>query len=310
MGRIRSDFGFQSTAADVLKDVDLSGQRAIVTGGSGGIGLEICRALASAGADVTIAARDIATALPVAQALRRSGLPGHVTVQPLDLANLPSISRFVAEWQEPLDILINNAGIMMLPELRRTADGWEMQFATNFLGHYQLTLGLRPALAAAPAARIIALSSSGHLFSPILFDDPSFRFVPYDPLIAYGQSKTAAILFAVEATARWRDQGITVNAVMPGAVATNLQKHTGGLRTPPERRKSPQQGAATPVWAAIAPQLQGIGGRYFEDMNEAEVVFSRNEALTGVAHYAVNPANARRFWELCERLITDAASLR
>ncbi|MBC7781258.1 MAG: SDR family NAD(P)-dependent oxidoreductase, partial [Proteobacteria bacterium] len=177
------------------------------------------------------------------------------------------------------------------------------------LGHFALALGLQRALAAAGNARIVALSSSGHLFSPVIFDDPHFKFVPYDAIVAYGQSKSATALFAVEATRRWAKDGITANAVMPGAIATNLQRHTGGLRTPAERRKSPEQGAATTVLVATSPSLEGIGGRYFEDCNEAPTVDHRNATYTGVAPYALDAANAQRLWALSVSLLGASSEL-
>jgi len=143
----------------------------------------------------------------------------------------------------------------------------------------------------------VVVSSSGHLISPVVFDDINFRYRPYDPLVAYGQSKTATVLFAVEATRRWAADSITANALMPGAIATNLQRHTGGLKSPPERRKTPQQGAATSVLLATSPQLEGIGGRYFEDCNEAIPVPDGNGWASGVAPYALDTANAERLWD-------------
>ena len=183
-----------------------------------------------------------------------------------------------------------------------------MQFATNHLGHFALAQALHGALAAAGNARIVSLSSSGHLFSPVMFDDPHFNFVPYDALVAYGQSKTASTLFAVGVTARWAKEGISSNAVMPGAIATNLQRHTGGLRTPIERQKTPQQGAATTLYVATSPELEGIGGRYFEDVNEARTVDHRGPDYTGVARYALDPANAERLWDLSTELLARKAA--
>jgi NAD(P)-dependent dehydrogenase (short-subunit alcohol dehydrogenase family) len=203
-----------------------------------------------------------------------------------------------------LHILINNAGIMALPSLGRTSEGWEMQFATNFLGHFVLTVGLHDALAAASGARIVSLSSSANMIAPVIFDDLHFDFLPYDPFVAYGQSKTACALLAVEATRRWARDGILANALNPGAIATNLQKHTGGLRTPIERRKTTAQGAATSVFLAASPLLNGIGGRYFEDCNEAPIVRKRPVDFGGgVAPYALDPANAERLWSIALKLI-------
>lgn len=230
-----------------------------------------------------------------------------VTARELDLADQASVRRFVARWDLPLDILINNAGIMALPELERTAEGWEMQFATNFMGHFALTLGLHAALAAAGRARVVSVSSSGNLASPVIFDDLHFAFRPYDPLAAYGQSKTAAALLAVEVTRRWSGDGILSNTLNPGAIATGLQKHTGGLRSPREKHKTVQQGAATSVLLAASPLLEGVGGRYFEDCAEAPVVTRRTADWAGVAAYAIEPRNAERLWDVCSALLAAAA---
>jgi len=304
MDRIITGFGFASSASEVVAGLDLSGSRVIITGGASGIGIETARAFASIGADVTLAVRnEPAAANIVADHIASTGNRA-IRTAPLDLANLASVRAFAGAWKGRLDVLVNNAGIMALPELERTPEGWEMQFATNYLGHFALAQALRPALAASGGARIVSLSSSGHLFSPIIFDDLHFNFVPYDPLLAYGQSKTATVLFAVGATRRWAEDGITANAVMPGAIATKLQRHTGGLKTPVERRKSPQQGAATTMLVATSPLLEGIGGRYFEDCNEAPIVDRRGPDYTGAARYAVDPANADRLWDITLKLLS------
>ena len=220
-----------------------------------------------------------------------------VSVSALDLSDQDSVRAFAAAWERPLHILVNNAEIMALPELERTRKGWEMQFATNFMGHFALTVRLHDALAAAHGARIVSVSSSGNLFSPVVFDDLHFDFRPYDPLVAYGQSKTADALLAVEATRRWSGEGIYANALNPGAIATGLQKHTGGLKTPKERQKTVPQGAATSVLLAASPLLDKVGGRYFEDCNEAAVVARRPADYAGVAWYALDQANAERLWD-------------
>jgi NAD(P)-dependent dehydrogenase (short-subunit alcohol dehydrogenase family) len=299
---ITTPFGFHSTAAEVLADVDLSGKRAIVTGAASGIGVETARALAGAGADVTLAVRNPQAGAEVAADITASTGNPVVRAGQLELADPRSIYRFVGNWRGPLHILVNNAGVMASPE-GRTDDGWESQFAINHLGHFALAMGLQAALAAAGGARIVAVSSSGHLFSPVVFDDINFRFRPYDALLAYGQSKTANVLFAVEATTRWSEDGICANALNPGAIQTNLQRHVGGtVRTPVELQKSPQQGAATSVLLAASPRLDGVGGRYFADCNEATLVDHRPEGFTepatAVAPYALDPANSRRLWEL------------
>jgi NAD(P)-dependent dehydrogenase (short-subunit alcohol dehydrogenase family) len=208
----------------------------------------------------------------------------------------------VAAWKGPLHVLVNNAGVMALPE-QHTAEGWEMQFGVNHLGHFALALGLHDALAAADAARIVSVSSSAHMRSPIVWDDIHFAFRPYDPILAYGQSKTANVLFAVEATRRWAADGITANALMPGAIATNLQRHLGGMKTPVELRKTPEEGAATSVLLAVSPLLEGIGGRYFADCNEAIPVSNSKGGMDGVAPYALDPANAERLWEESLRML-------
>lgn len=301
---IKTPFGFGSTAEQVIEGVDLKGKRAIVTGGASGIGIETARVLASAGAEVVLAVRRPALGEEVAKGIRDSTGNPKVRVEQLDLSDLRSVHTLVNAWKGPLHILINNAGVMAIPTLERTPEGWEMQFATNFLGHFALTQGLHASMVAANGARIVSVSSSGNLIAPVLFDDLHFDFIPYDPLVAYGQSKSACALLAVEATRRWSDQGVFANALNPGAIATNLQKYTGGLKTPPERRKTPAQGAATSVLLAAHPSIQGIGGRYFEDCNEAATVTRRPADYSGVAHYALNANNAQRLWEVATKLVS------
>jgi NAD(P)-dependent dehydrogenase (short-subunit alcohol dehydrogenase family) len=306
MPLIKTPFGFRSTAAEVVAGIDLSGKRAIVTGASSGIGIETARALASAGAQVTLAVRNTDAGGVAAADIAATTGRDDVAVQALEVTDPTSVAAFAATWDGPVDILVNNAGVMMTPE-QRTPQGWELQFATNHLGHFALARALHGALAAAGAARIVVVSSTGHLYSPVVFDDLHFRFRPYDPLLAYAQSKTAAILFAVGATARWAADGITANALNPGAIATNLQRHVGGkLVTPPERQKTPEQGAATSVLLATWPDLEGIGGRYFNDCNEAPTVDHRDADATGVATYALDPANADRLWDVSEELLRRA----
>ena len=302
--RIKTPFGFRSTVDDVIDGIDLSGKYSIVTGGSSGIGIETARALARAGANVTLAVRKTDAGEEIAANIRISTGNPNVRVARLDLSDQSSVRQFATDWRGALHILVNNAGIMALPKLERSSEGWELQFATNFLGHFALTLGLHNALAAAAGARIVSVSSSGSLIAPVIFDDLHFNFLPYEPFVAYGQSKTACVLLAVEATRRWAAEGIFANALNPGAIATNLQKHTGGLRTPPELRKTPQQGAATSVLLAVSPLLDGLGGRYFEDCNEAAIVSRRPTDFSGgVAPYALDPANAERLWNTATQLL-------
>jgi len=302
MTRITTPFGPHSTAAEVVAGIDLSGKRVIVTGAASGIGVETARALAGTGAEVTLAVRDTEAGARVAAGITASTGNRNLHVAGLDLADRASIAAFVAGWDGPLHVLVNNAGVMALPE-QHTPEGWEMQFAINHLGHFALAIGLHGALAAGGSARIVSVSSSAHQMSPVVFDDIHFAFRTYDPIGAYGQSKTANVLFAVEATARWAGDGITANALMPGAIATNLQRHTGGIKTPPERRKTPEQGAATSVLLAASPLLEGIGGRYFVDCNEAVPVARRTADMSGVAPYALDLGNAGRLWEESLRLL-------
>lgn len=309
----RTPFSSASTAAEVVAGLDLGGRRAVITGGASGIGTETARALAAAGASVTLAVRDTTAGQEAAGRLRASTGNQNITVAPLDLADPRSIAAFTAAWRGPLHILIGNAGVMAIQALTRTGRGPELQFATNHLGHFALATGLHHALAAAGNARIVSVSSSGHQLSPVVFDDLDYRFRDYDPFGAYGQSKTANILFAVEATRRWAADGITANALHPGGIATRLQRHVGGaayMRQAAERfrqagtaLKTAEQGAATSALLAASPLLEGIGGRYFEDCNPAPVIHARGAAgLGGVASYALDPGNAARLWAVSTAL--------
>jgi NAD(P)-dependent dehydrogenase (short-subunit alcohol dehydrogenase family) len=302
--RITTAFDATSTAADVIQGIDLTGKRAIVTGGASGIGVETARALASAGADVVLAVRDVAAGERVAADISATTKNPRVTVSLLDLSVRDSVADFVDRWNGPLHILVNNAGVMASP-LMRTAEGWEMQFATNHLGHFGLTLGLKPFLREAGGARVVSVSSAAHLRGSIDFDDIHFLHRAYEPWAAYSQSKTANVLFAVEATKRWQDYGITVNALMPGAIRTALQRHVSEEELNRLRAqigavtvswKTPEQGAATSVLVATSPLLEGIGGRYFEDCNEA--LPHQPGTRTGVAAYALDQEAAERLWDV------------
>jgi len=307
---ITTPFGRETTAAEVAEGIDLKGKRAVVTGGGSGIGVETARALAGAGAAVTLAVRRTGDGEEVAGEIRSDTGNEDVAVAHLELTDRASIDALAAGWDGPLDILVNNAGVMAIQELTLTDRGQEMQFASNHLGHFALALALHDALTAAGDARIVSVSSAGHLRSPVIFDDLNYSFRDYDPFGAYGQSKTANVLFAVEATRRWADDGITANALMPGGISTPLQRHV--LAADPDymkkalerferagrKLKTPEQGAATSVLLAASPLLEGVGGRYFEDCNEAPVVDKRPEmGAGGVARYALDPVNAERLWE-------------
>jgi NAD(P)-dependent dehydrogenase (short-subunit alcohol dehydrogenase family) len=299
--RIQTPFTAASTAEQVSDGVDLGGKVAVVTGGGSGIGVPTAHALARCGAEVTLAVRDMTAGRAVAEQISAATGNPRVDVRSLELTDRASVAQFVADWSGRLHVLVNNAGVMAIQEKTTDADGWEAQFATNHLGHFALALGLHGALAAADGARIVSVSSSGHLFSPVVFDDINFNFRPYDPLLAYGQSKSAVNLFAVGASRRWADDGITVNALNPGAIATPLQRHVGGrLQTPPELQKTVEQGAATTVLLATSPLLDGVSGRYFNDNQEAAVVESRPasvaELVNSVAWYSVDEGNADRLW--------------
>ena len=303
--RITTPFDAESTAAEVVAGIDLTGRRAVVTGAASGIGVETARALASAGAGVTLAVRDTEAGRRVADEIG-----GDVRVARLDLADQASVAAFAAGWDGPLHVLVNNAGVMATPETR-TAEGWELQFATNHLGHFALAGGLHRFLAL-EGARVVSVSSSAHLMSPVVFDDIHYTERPYDPWTAYGQSKTANILFAVEANRRWAADGITVNALMPGGIMTNLQRHTDRAemdallsRAAADgfKLKTPEQGAATSVLLATSPLLEGVGGRYFEDCAEALPHDGGSAVVSGVAAYALDPAVAARLWQVTEETL-------
>ncbi|WP_111768639.1 SDR family NAD(P)-dependent oxidoreductase [Nakamurella deserti] len=317
MTRISSDFDSDSTALQVVEGIDLTGRRAVVTGASSGIGVETARALAHAGAQVTLAVRDTDAGDRVAADIAATSGRTDIAVAPLDLADLTSVDAFTAAWRGPLHILVNNAGVMDTP-YGRTAQGFETQFGVNHLGHFALALGLHDALATAGDARIVAVSSSGHAASPVVFDDLFFDRRPYDAGLAYGQSKTADALFAVEASRRWAADGITANSLDPGGIWTPLQRHWSAERRAAAEEqargaaeaglfhmKSTEQGAATSVFLATSPSVAGTGGRYFQDCQEAEVVPALH-GLTGVLPHALDPQDAQRLWEVSERLIAAA----
>lgn len=309
---IESGFGALSTAAEVVAGIDLHGMRAIVTGGYSGLGLEVVRALDSAGAQVVVPARRPGHARTV---LDEAGL-GTVEVEELDLADLRSVRSFAEGYLasgRALDILINNAAIMAAP-LTRVGPGWESQFATNHLGHFTLTNLLWPALTADEGARVISLSSTGHKLSGIRFDDLQFED-GYDKWQAYGQAKTADSLFAVELDALGRQSGVRAFAVHPGGIMTPLQRHlpreemiaAGWMDeagTVNERFKSTEQGAATTVWAATSPMLEGLGGVYCEDCDIAlpTEVGSPEARVSGVDAHAIDRADAARLWAMSATL--------
>ncbi|MDJ0355576.1 SDR family NAD(P)-dependent oxidoreductase [Paenarthrobacter sp. PH39-S1] len=312
--KINSGFGARSTAEEVLQGLDLAGTTAMVTGRYSGLGLETTKALAAAGAWVVVPARRPDHAQEV---LGSAGLyPDRVAVDALDLADQHSVKDFSARFLDSgrsLDILINSAAIMASAE-KRVVSGWESQFATNPLGHYTLTNLPWPALTAGGGARVVALSSTGHKLSGIRFDDPQFN-TGYDKWQAYGQVKTADSVFAVWLDRRGRGAGVRAFAAHPGGIMTELQRHlpreemiTAGWldaqgKVDP-RFKSPEQGAATSIWAATAPVLAEMGGVYCEDCDIAEPTDpdSPTSPLAGVDAHAVDPDAAARLWDLSAEL--------
>jgi NAD(P)-dependent dehydrogenase (short-subunit alcohol dehydrogenase family) len=317
MSRITTPFDARSTAAEVIAGVDLTGKRAVVTGGASGIGLETARALAAAGAQVTLAVRNTDAGQRAAADIQATTGRDDIRVAHLDLTDRSPIDTFTADWTGPLHILVNNAGVLALPERTTTPQGWETQFATNHLGHAALALGLHDALAAAHGARVVVVSSSAHLMSPVVFDDIHFTSRPYDAWSAYGQSKTATILFTVAAAKKWAADGITANALHPGGIMTNIQRHfdeaqlrfvgavdeQGRRLEVPPSWKTPQQGAATSVLLAASSHAHGVSGRYFEDCNEAVVVTEQGDGSSGVAPYALDANDADRLWDETAQLL-------
>ena len=310
-----SKFGFESTTSDVLDGVDLSGKLALVTGASGGLGQETVRALAEHGAHVVMTARDMPKGERAAEAVRASTGNTQVEVMDLELDSLASVRSFAKRFlakHEALHLLINNAGVMMCP-LSQTKDGFELQFGTNHLGHFVLTGHLAPALEKGAPARIVNVSSGGHRRAPVQFDDPNFERSDYDKFVAYGQSKTANALFAVELDRRLSDRGVRAFSIHPGAIITELGRHLEPGDFDQMRARFPggkmvfkeiPQGAATQCYAATSPDLDGKGGVYLEDCHIAEL----NDDATrphGVMSYALDPHNAERLWQLSEELVGE-----
>jgi NAD(P)-dependent dehydrogenase (short-subunit alcohol dehydrogenase family) len=306
-------FGAATTTDEVLEGIDLSGKRVLVTGASSGIGQETARALAAHGAEVILTARDVPKGEDVAAGIRESTGNAKVSVESVELASLASIrdfaKRFLATY-DTLHVLVNNAGVMACP-LDHTVDGFEMQFGTNHLGHFLLTGLLLPALRKGAPSRIVSVSSRGHHISPVVFEDIEFKQRPYDKWQAYGQSKTANILFAVGLDRRLSSQGVRAVALHPGAIMTELSRHlvpddikflqsrggSTGLQF-----KTVEAGAATSAFAATAPELEGKGAVYLEDCHVAEINDEPN-GLWGVKSYALDPKLADQLWALSEEAV-------
>ncbi|CAN7301189.1 SDR family NAD(P)-dependent oxidoreductase [Phenylobacterium sp. LjRoot225] len=301
-------FGAESTTDQVLDGVDLSGKRILVTGVSAGLGVETARVLAAHGAHVVGAARDLGKAERATQAVweqARNG--GGITLVQLDLASLASVRAcadgLVADGR-PFDLVIANAGVMATP-FGRTADGFETQFGANHLGHFVLInriAGLLP-----QGGRLVNLSSAGHRFADVDLDDPNFDHTPYAEFLAYGRSKTANILFAVEFDRRHKARGVRATAVHPGVIRTELARHMspGALEEAVGQTtwKTIPQGAATSVWAGVVAPAELVGGHYCEDCHVAEVI--QQEARGGVRPYAVDPERAKALWAKSEEMVGE-----
>jgi NAD(P)-dependent dehydrogenase (short-subunit alcohol dehydrogenase family) len=316
-------FGAKSTTDDVLAGVDLSGKRVLVTGVSAGLGVETARVLAAHGADVVGAARDLAKAegatAVVREAAAKSG--GSLSLVALDLADLASVraaaDALVADGRT-FDLVIANAGVMA-PPFGTTADGFETQFGTNHLGHFVLINRIASLLKA--GSRVVSLASSGHRFSDVNLEDPSFETTEYVPFEAYGRSKTANILFAVEFDRRHKDRGVRAAAVHPGGIQTELARHldpafiqqwidqlnaqAAAAGQPPIEWKTIPQGAATSVWAGVVAPAEEVAGRYSEDCHVAELVDDASQIRAGVRSYALDPARAQALWALSERMVGE-----
>jgi NAD(P)-dependent dehydrogenase (short-subunit alcohol dehydrogenase family) len=316
-------FGATSTTDEVLDGVDLRGKRVLVTGVSAGLGVETARALASHGAEVVGAARDLAKAKSATAEVRADAANGGgLELVELDLASLASVracaEALVAD-RRPFDVVIANAGVMRTP-FGHTADRFETQFGTNHLGHFVLVN--RIASLIAPGGRLVNLSSSGHRYSDVDLDDPNFERTPYDPTVAYGRSKTANILFAVEFDRRHRSHGVRATALHPGGILTELGRHLqpGELEgtverinaqltaegRPPFQFKTIPQGAATSVWAAFVAPAEEVGGRYCEDCRVSQVTEGLISPVSpGVRRYALDPEHAKALWAKSEEMVGE-----
>jgi NAD(P)-dependent dehydrogenase (short-subunit alcohol dehydrogenase family) len=318
--RDSSRFGADTTADEVLEDLDLHGKLVLITGGSSGLGQESARALAARGAHVVLTARDTAKGRGVVDAIVASTGNQKVELEQLELDSLASVRAFAQRFlarHDRLDVLLNNAGVMACP-LGHTKDGFELQFGTNHLGHFLLTCLLAPALKKAAPSRVVSLSSRGHHLAPVDFQDPNFERRDYQKWVSYGQSKTANVLFAVGLERRLGPAGVHAYALHPGAIMTDLGRHLVPedidflrARSAPGtslQLKTVEAGAATSCFAATAPELEGRGGVYLEDCHVAGVNDAPN-GLDGVKTYAIDPKNAERLWELSENLVGQRCAL-
>ncbi|MEM7660832.1 MAG: oxidoreductase [Pseudomonadota bacterium] len=315
---IGSGFHAKSTATEVLDGIDLSGKNAVVTGGYSGIGIETVKALAAAGAKVTVPARRVEAA---EEAL--GDVSGDIEIASMDLADIPSVRKFAEDYSStarPLHILINNAGIMACPETR-IGPGWEAQFGTNHLGHMALTLGLAQALQKANGARVVCLSSTAHIRSDVIWDDPHYKSREYEKWEAYGSAKSANALFALGVDQKAQQFGVRSFSVHPGGIFTPLQRHLPdeemvalGWKNPdgtiPEMVqmmfKTPEQGASTATWAATSPKLEGKGGVYCEDCDVAKLATEDSQRWEHAREWICDDEKAERLWEMSEKMLEEA----
>jgi NAD(P)-dependent dehydrogenase (short-subunit alcohol dehydrogenase family) len=311
MAFMKIEFNAESTTEDVLRDVDLSGKRVLITGISAGLGVETARAVASHGAAVVGTARDLAKAGKALEAYEALV----IEVLECDLASLASVRACAGALRtrgDRFDVIIANAGVMNCP-YGHTEDGFEMQFGTNHLGHFVLVNRIAPLIV--DGGRVVILSSSAHRAANVDLDDPGFQRTPYDPFSAYGRSKTANVLFAVELDRRLRERGVRATALHPGGIRTELMRHTtpdmlqemaarsgrNAMDSKVAQVKSVEQGAATTVWAAFVAKAEDVGGRFCEDCQVAKVM----EAGGGVRPYALDPTRAAALWTKSEEMVAE-----
>ena len=326
MSNVATVFGATSTTDEVLFGINLTGKRILVTGVSAGIGVEMARSLAAHGAHVVGAVRDLAKAeAATAEVRKASEAGGGFELVALDLANLKSVrasADALLKKAEPFDVIIANAGVMATP-FGHTADGFETQFGTNHLGHFVFVNRIAPLIR--PGGRLINLSSAGHRYGNVDLEDPNFERTTYDPFVAYGRSKTANILFAVAFDNRHRERGVRAAAVHPGAIKTELARHTDPSRIeniiaqinqqlasegkPPFQWKTVPQGAATSVWAGVVASADEVGGKYCENCHVSKLV-PADATITavseGVRAYALDPANAEALWKKSEEMVGES----
>ena len=321
-----ANFGAKSTTEDVLEGINLRGKRILVTGLSAGLGVETARALVAHGADVVGAARDLGKAQRATSEVNKAAAETGATLElvELDLASLKSVrtaaDKLVADGRL-FDVIIANAGVMATP-FGKTEDGFETQFGTNHLGHFVFVN--RIAKLIEDGGRLVNLSSSGHRFSNVDLNDPNFETTPYEPFVAYGRSKTANILFAVEFDRSHRDRGVRATAVHPGGIMTELARHMpdgaigaffkqiqeqrAAAGEPPYEFKSIPQGAATSVWAGVVASADEVGGKYCEDCQVPEFIAADSQVSAisrGVRGYALDPENGKALWKKSEEMVGE-----